>query len=77
MQAKALKNEQLTLWFQISVYEPHEMEIFKCCYDFRGVKASMVFRNALARTSLQSFKTTSPLVCVLEPKVLVDTMGIR
>lgn len=42
-----------TLWFEISVDETHQMEVFQSRGDFSCIEASGVFRDALSRSGLQ------------------------
>jgi hypothetical protein len=46
--------EKNVFWFQITVNEAHKVEILQSRSDFRGIKASGILGDALARASLQS-----------------------
>jgi hypothetical protein len=47
------KECERTLWLQVSIYEAHQVQVLEGGYDFGGVEAGVLFREALAGPSLQ------------------------
>jgi hypothetical protein len=59
-----------TLWLQIAIYKTHEMEVLQGSSHLGGIESGSIFRDAFARSSLQSSEELSS-TAVLHTKVQV------